>query len=235
MPVAATWSVRTDERDPHGIRVHHHYPQLREDGLHDPDLTDIDIEFLYPRSTMPEWMVPEPLRSGKSENATRLIKNDPDWASVRWVQERVVAPSSKGLLVHFGGQLFVDTDKTRHCGMVGLGYGIWDDLLLIKDVSISAMLMPSFYEPNHQLLVLSGGLGLDLPGDGVMQRLRFDIGPVFGLSSEFHDVGTALALGLDTRVLRTPFGDAGITWRVKYQWFNLDQSVSGPALEMIWQ
>jgi len=235
MPVAASWSHRTTDTTVNGERIRHHYPQLREDGLHDPDLNDIDLDFLYPRSAVPEWMIPGLLRSDQPEDAARLVKYDPDWTSVRWVQERVAAPSYKGLLIQLGGQLLIGPDDTRHCGTVGLGYGIWDDLLLIKNVSISATLMPSFYEPRHRLLVLSGGLGIDLPGEGVLHVLRFDIGPAFGLSSEFHDVGTSLALGLDTRLFRTALGDACITWRLKYQWFNLDQSLNGPALEMIWQ
>ena len=126
-------------------------------------------------------------------------------------------------------------NDTRHCGTIGLGYGFWDDLLLIKNVSVSATLMPSFWEPRYRLLVVSGGFGIDLPGEWPLRYLRFDIGPVSGLTSEFDDFGTALALGLDTKVFRTKFGDAGITWRLRYQWFNLDQSLNGPALEMIWQ
>ena len=95
--------------------------------------------------------------------------------------------------------------------------------------------MPSFYEPRHRLLILSGGFGVDLPGESAARSLRFDIGPAFGLSHEFNDFGMVLALGLDSRVFRTPVGNAGITWRLKYQWYNFDQSLSGPVLEMIWQ
>jgi hypothetical protein len=235
MPVAASWSYRTTDTTHNGERIRHHYPQLSETGLHDPDLNGIDVDFLYSRSDVPSWLVPVPLDSDQPEAAAQLIKHDPDWSSVRWVQERVAKPSYKGLLISLGGQLLIGPNDTRSSGTVGLGYGLWDDLLLIKNVSVSATYMPSFYEPRHKLLFLSGGLGIDLPGEGIVHLLRFDIGPAFGLTNEFHDVGMALALGLDSRVFRTPLSDAGITWRLKYQWFNLDQSLDGPALEMIWQ
>ncbi len=235
MPVAASWSHSTLDTTVNGERIRHHYPQLSGDGLHDPDLSGIDLDFLYSRSSVPQWQIPEPLAGGQPEAAYRLIKSDRDWASVRWIQERQATPSYKGLLVQLGGQMLIGPDDTRHCGTIGLGYGIFDDLLIVKNVSVSATIMPSFWEPRHRLLTLTAGLGFDFPGEGVFRVVRLDIGPAFGLSSEFNDVGTALALGLDSRVLPSPLRDGGITMRLKYQWFNLDRSLNGPALEIIWQ
>ena len=149
--------------------------------------------------------------------------------------KRNATPSYKGLLIHAGGHVLVGPDDTRLAGSVGLGYGIWDDLLLIKNVSVSTFFMPEFYTPKHRLVVVTGGFGLDLPGDGLFRVVRFDIGPAFGISREFDDIGTALALGLDSRVIRTRVDDVGVTLRVRYQWFNLDRPLSGPALEIIWQ
>jgi len=235
MPVTASWSHRTSEVDGHGIRQRHHYPQLREIGFHDPDLSGIDLEFLYSKSSVPDWMVPAPLRSASSASAHELIRSNPDWASVRWIQQRFAPPSYKGLLVQLGSQLTIGSDDTRSGGTVALGYGLWDDLLLVKNVSVSVTFMPSFHEPNHRLLVISGGGGIDLPGEGLLKVLRFDGGPAIGLGEDFNDFGTRLVLGFDTRVFPIKFTNAGITFRVMYQWFNLDQSLSGPALELIWQ
>ena len=54
MPMAASWSIRTEMTDEHGIRRRQHYPQLREDGMHDPDDEGIDEEFLYACSSIPD-------------------------------------------------------------------------------------------------------------------------------------------------------------------------------------
>ncbi|MCX6835587.1 MAG: hypothetical protein NTW07_10730, partial [candidate division Zixibacteria bacterium] len=99
MPITATWSYRTDEIDEHGARQRHHYPQLRENGYHDPDLADIDDALLYSSESVPEWMIPEPLRAASSVTAHELIKSDPNWASVRYVQNRHAPPSYRGLLL----------------------------------------------------------------------------------------------------------------------------------------
>jgi hypothetical protein len=117
----------------------------------------------------------------------------------------------------------------------GLGYGIWDDLLLIKNVSIAAALQPAFCEPNHHLLTATFGLGIDLPGDGLIGTLRLEGGAAIGLSRDFNDFGPVFALGVDSRVMPLRFTYAGITWRLKYQWFSLDTPVSGPSIEMVLQ
>ena len=72
MPVAAVWSVRTDKKDEHGIFLRKNYPQLYEEQFHDPDLTEIDMDFLYTKNSMPDWMIPDFLPNDSLQN---LIKN----------------------------------------------------------------------------------------------------------------------------------------------------------------
>jgi len=235
MPITATWSYRTLEADEHGVRRRHHYPQLRETGFHDPDLSDIDDAFLYSHESVPEWMIPEPLQAASSVSAHELIKSDPDWASVRFVQNRHAPPSYRGLLLQAGGQVTIREGHTRGGMSFGLGYGIWDDLLLIKNVSIAATFLPAFCESNHHLLTSTLGLGIDLPGDGLIGTLRLEGGTAIGLSKDFNDFGPVFALGVDSRVMPLRFTYAGITWRLKYQWFSLDTPVSGPSIEMVLQ
>ena len=232
MPVTASWSFRTDELDEHGVRRRHHFPQLREAGFHDPDLRDIDSEFLYPREAVPEWMIPEPLQAGTSTSVCELMRSDPNWASVCFVQNRHAPPSFKGLLVQAGAQMTVREGDTRLGSAVGLGYGVWDDLLLIKNVSVSATLFPGFCQTNRYLLAPTLGLGFDLPGDGWVKALHLEGGAAFGLGENFDDFGPAFALGVDSRVMPLRFIYAGVTWRLKYQWFSLDTPVSGPSIEI---
>jgi hypothetical protein len=235
MPAAATWSLRTEEIDEHGARQRHHYPQLRETGYHDPDLADIDDALLYSFESVPEWMIPEPLRAASSVSAHELIKSDPDWASVRYVQNRHAPPSYRGLLLQAGSEVTIREGHTRGGMSFGLGYGIWDDLLLIKNVSVAATLHPAFCEPDHLLLTTNLGLGFDLPGDTWAKALHLEGGLGVGVGEDFNDFGPVFALGIDSRVMPLRFTYAGITWRLKYQWFSLDTPVSGPSVEMILQ
>jgi len=235
IPVSATWSYRTDEIDEHGVRRHHHYPQLREIGFHDPDLRDIDQDFLYSYEAVPNWMVPPPLRGASPTVPHELIKTDPDWASVRWIQKRTAPPSYKGLLVQAGGQLTVRDGYSHTAVSLGLGYGFWDDLLLIKNVSAALTWLPSFHQTERHLLMASFGLGVDLPGDQWPKAFRLEAGAAVGLGEDFNDFGPVFALGLDSRITPLNFTYAGITWRLKYQWFVLDAPVSGPAFEIVLQ
>ncbi len=235
MPVAAVWSFRTDSLDQHGVRIRHNYPQLREDGLHDPDTRGLDLNFLRPRASVPAWMIPAPLQNPSTTGAYNLIRSDPNWASVRYTQDRTAPPSYKGLLVQAGGELTVRDGKSHFGGSIGLGYGIFDDLLLVKNVSVAATFMPSFYEVNDRLLTTTAGLDFDLPGNGWPKALRLEGGCAIGLGENLKDFGPIFALGLDSKVIPIGFTYAGVSWRLQYQWFSLDQPVSGPTLILILQ
>ncbi len=232
MPTAATWSFRTPNRDEHGIRRHRHFPQLHEEGLHDPDLTNIDREFLYHRSGVPDWLIPEPFRDNPPVHPDSLIKKHPDWASVRWIQNRYAPPSYKGVLVHIGGQVTCQSGSWRTGSLLGIGYGLWDDLILLKNISFSAVILPSVHEPRRLLLVPSVGGGLAI-GSGRLKALRVEGGLAIGLRSEYDDIGGMLAVGIDSRTYALRFTNAGITWRLKYQWFHLNRLLHGPSLELI--
>jgi len=233
LPVSATWSFRTQEENVHGIRRHHHYPQFKEAGLHDPDLTEIDANFLYSRRSVPDWMVPEPLASGSVRAAYSLIKSDPDWASVRWVQNRYAPPSFKGLSVNVGWQAMFKDDRGETGGLFGLGYGFWDNLIIVRNVSANLNIMPSVYEPRRLLLAPSAGGGINLQLFEVLRALHFDAGYAFGLKSGYRQHGFAWAVGLDSEPIPLGFTNAGITVRLKYQSFNLEENLHGISLELI--
>ncbi|UCD64435.1 MAG: hypothetical protein JSW34_03105 [Candidatus Zixiibacteriota bacterium] len=232
MPIAATWSLRTADQDEHGIRRRHHYPQLSDAGLHDPDLTAGESEFLYDSASVPAWLIPPPLSSDLPVPTDSLIRKDPNWASVRWIQDRHAPPSYKGVLLHVGGQLTIQSGKVRSGSLLGIGYGIWDDLILFKNVSASALIMPSVHEPRRLLLVtsLGGGLGMSI---GRLKALRVDGGLAVGLRSDYGEVAPVLSVGVDSRVWPLYFTNAGITVRFKYQWFYFDELLHGPSLELI--
>jgi len=235
MPTTAVWSFRTDSLDQHRFRLRLNYPQLREPGLHDPDGDGFEPDLLYPRASVPVWMIPEPLREPSPTRAFELIKSDPNWASVRYIQDRTAPPSYKGLLIQAGGQLTVRDGKSRLGGSLGLGYGIFDDLMLVKNVSVAATFMPSFHEVNDRLLTATAGLDFDLPGNGWPKALRLEGGCAVGLGENLKDFGPVFALGLDSKVIPLGVTYAGMSWRLEYQWFSLDQPVSGPTLILILQ
>jgi hypothetical protein len=231
MPVSATWSVRTDERDEHDIFRRHNYPQLRDLGFHDPDLHGLDQEFLYPRSAIPDWMVPELL---DRQNPARLIQSHPDLASVRFYQTRNFPPSYKGLLFHLGGGPAFKKRGSGFGSHIGLGYGLIDNLLVVHKSSIDLELMPSFDEGRRSLLVPSLGFGLKLPSPShLWDAYRFEIGYAIGLRSPYKKDGLKFAFGIEFPTITLGFTYAGLTIRLMYRRFSLERTLHGIFLDFV--
>jgi hypothetical protein len=231
MPISATWSVRTEKVDDQGIHQRKHYPQLREQGFHDPDLHGIDPEFIYPRSAVPDWMIPELLLE---RNTEELIKYHPEYASVRYIQNRNFPPSYKGLFFHLGGGMIFKKNGSGFGSLVGLGYGLADDLLVINKVSVDLALMPSLDEVRRLLIMPSLGFGFKLPTPfNLWEAYRLEIGYAFGLRSPFKEDGLKLAVGIESPTIPLGFTYAGLTIRLMYQRFYLERIKQGILLEFI--
>lgn len=231
MPTSATWSVRTELVDEHGIHQRKHYPQLREDGLHDPDVEGIDIEFLYSQATVPTSMIPSLLRN---QSPQELIKSHPDYASVRYIQERNFPPSYAGLLVSVGGGIVFQGNGNRSGTSVGLGYGLVDDLLVLNKLSLEAALMPSFNDARRLLIAPTLGVGVKLPTFlEWIEAGRLEGGYAWGLRAPFKSHGAKLAVGFESPTLPLGFTYAGVMVRLKYQWLCLERTLHGVWGEIV--
>ena len=121
MPISATWNQRRPEKESHRIHRRFHYPQFREDRYHDPSLKDRP---LYLRDTFSNWLVPQQLID---HGPDYLIKTDPHFASVHYIQERNFPPSYRGLVLNFGVRSFSGSDFS-----FGLGYGVINEVKLFR-------------------------------------------------------------------------------------------------------
>ena len=117
--------------------------------------------------------------------------------------------------------------------MFAIGYGLWDDLILFKNVSIGVAMASSITESGRLLLVPSVGGGLTIPAINWLKALRLEEGIAIRLESGRDKTGGMFAIGLDSRVFPLRFTNAGITCRLKYQWFYLDRTRHGPCFELI--
>jgi hypothetical protein len=173
-----------------------------------------------------------PLRAVPPDDPDSLVQHHPDWASVRWTQRRLAPPSFKGVLLHIGGQLTHRDRRGLIGGLVGLGYGWWDDLVLVKNVSTDMVVVTDAADHDRTLLVSSLGFGL-AAGDGWLKTVHFESGLAVDLRSDYDGVGLMLAVGLDSRVYSLRFTNAGITVRLKYQRLYLSPTLHGPTLQLI--
>lgn len=231
MPVSATWSVKAEQVDKHGIHRRTHYPQLREPGYHDPDLEGISTEFIYSRSAVPEWMIPGLLPEISPE---KLIKSEPDYASVRFVQKISFPPSYKGLVFRFGGGKMQEDVGSGWGSVVGFGYGLIDDLLLLNKVSVDVILSPSLDEARRLLVTPTVGIGIKMPAPyKLWEALHFDFGYSFGLRSPLDEDGFTLGAGIESPTIPLGFTYAGLTIRLMYKRFSLEQTKRGVFLEFV--
>jgi len=230
MPIAATWSFRTQLKDRYGIYKRKHYPQLSEEKFHDPDLNEIDTNFLYSRSSIPNWMIPEFLPNDTLQN---LIRYHPDVASVRYMQNRFLAPSYQGFLLSAGGIIAFNNEKNKFGANLGIGWGVADEFLFIlikPSIIVSATYL--FSDNRDWLLMADMGSGIDIPVFGIFYP-RIDFGYSLGFQSPYKGSAGKIALGLDSETLPLGFTYAGFTFRLKYQFIFFDKTIQSPVIEII--
>ncbi|MGE5810892.1 MAG: hypothetical protein ACM339_05280 [Ignavibacteria bacterium] len=230
MPVAAAWSVLTDMKDKYGIYIRRNYPQLIENNFHDPDLYEIDTGFLYPKNSMPAWMIPKFLPNDSIQN---LIRYHSDIASVRYVQDRYIHPSYMGYLLSVGGSYIFTNPKNKFGVSIGFGWGFSDEFLFILNkpsVFVSAMRL--FGNNNEWLLMTDAGFDFNTPiFSFFLPHLEF--GYAWGFQSTLNENGGKYALGFDTETIPLGFTYAGLTVRLKYQFIFLNKTLRSPMLEVI--
>jgi hypothetical protein len=230
MPVAATWSVRTEKADSYGIHKRKHYPQLSEKKFHDPDLKEIDTMFLYSSSSIPDWMIPEFLPNDTLQN---LINYHPDIASVRYIQDRHIPPSYQGFLLS-AGTVVVLSDAINNFGVsFGTGYGFADEFIFfIEKPSLNISATNLFGDINKWILMADIGFGVKVDVFGLLYPL-FDFGYARGFQSPYNGGAVKLSLGLESETLPLGFTYAGLTFRLKYQFIFFDKIMHSIVLEII--
>lgn len=231
MPVSATWSRKNAEDKNPRNNHRKHFPQLHEEGLHDPDLEKVNRKFLYHKKDLPSWLIPDWLSKDGPE---KLIRENPDFASVRFVQQSDFPPSYVGLLVTSGGGAVLGRKGKGSGWSFGLGYGVIDEFLLFNKISIEAVWMPGLDEPRRLLLGPSFGLGIKLPfHSDPVEAVRIENGYFWGLRAPYQANGLKFALGLESRTVPLGFTYSGLTFRLKYQWLWLERTKHGAFLEAV--
>jgi hypothetical protein len=230
MPLSASWSVRTEILDKYGIHYRKHYMQLSNEKYHDPDLDDIDKEFLYSRSSVPNWMIPEFLPNDTLQN---LIRYHPDIASVRYRQDRFIPPAYRGYLLIAGVTYVYSNDQNTFGASLGFGWGFTDEFLFVfikPSVVVTAMQLLG----TNGLWILSAdlGVGINTPILGIFKP-RFEVGYAFGFKSPYHGSAGKFVLGLESKTLPLGFTYAGLTFRFNYQVITFVEPLHSPVLEIV--
>jgi len=230
IPIAASWSIRTEETDRYGIHRRKHYPQLREEKFHDPDINCIDKEFLYSRNSIPSWMIHEFFPNDTVQN---LIRYHQDLASVRYVQNRSLDPSYIGLLISTGGATSFHNDKNQFGASFGIGWGFADEaLFFITKPSLIISSMYLFNDDHEWIIMADLGFGVNLLLlNSLYPRLEF--GYSWGSKDPHRGSASKLSFGLDSETVPLGFTYAGITFRLKYSFIFFHETLSYPGLEII--
>ena len=230
MAVSAAWSLRTDQKDNFGIYNRKNYPQLSEKNFHDPDLDEVDLEYLYSKHSMPGWMIPEFLPNDSLQN---LIRYNPEIASVRYIQNRDFPPSFKGFLLIAGVTYVFINDNNEMGSSLGLGWGFADKSLLIfikPTIFVSAMRLLG--DSQAWILTANIGVGINETIFGIFKP-HIELGSTWGSQSPYDGYAGNYAVGLDSETLPLGFTYAGLTFRLKYQFIIFNKTLHSPVLEII--
>ena len=230
IPVSATWSVRTEEKDRFGIYSRKHYPQLSEENFHDPALHESSNDFLYSKNTVPEWMIPEFL---PADPMSDLIKYNRDVASVEYIEDRFHPPSYEGYLLIAGLSYLNYNDENTYGTSIGLGWGFTDEFLtvIIKPTIFGSAMRLNSTDPAW-IISADFGIGVNASVLGILKP-HLEVGYAMKYKSSFEGGGGKYALGFDSETLPLVFTYAGLTFRFKYQFIFFDQFVHSPVLEII--
>ncbi len=229
MPVAATWSVHTGRKDEYGYYERKHYPQLSEEKFHDPDLNEIDTDFLYPKISMPGWMIPEFL---PNDTLKTLIKYHPDVASVRYRQDRFLPPTFKGFLITTGSAFVLTKGEDKFGASLGVGWGFADEFLYVIKPSINVTATHLFGDKKDWLLMADMGFGIKVPVFGIFNPC-IDFGYAQGFQSPYKGGAAKIALGLDSKTLPLGFTYAGLTFRIKTEFMFFNKTLFPQVLEVV--
>ncbi len=240
MPVGAAWSVRSEERDRGGLAKRDYYPQLSDSGRHDPSLEKDVLRKLYSSAAVGSWMHLDKL---DNSSAVDLVTQDPDVASVRFVQRYAIPPAYHGLITTYGLTGIVNDRGNGWGASFGIGYGIGDDLLVMQNPSIEVRVAPGFDESERFLVMLDAGASFDLDMlslllfdhhmPNVIRHLRGDLAYVRAVRSAFESSGARAMVGFELPSIRMPFAYVGLTTRVGYQLVALERTLHGPTIEIV--
>jgi hypothetical protein len=240
-PAVATWSVRTDRLDEHGIHARHHYPQLAEQGGHDPTLDRGDISRLPSRAAVPGWMIPDTLF--KSDPLS-LVRDHPDFASARFVQPREMPPSYAGLLLSVGETRYDDASGGGGHHTYGVGFSpAGESAMLLHRISLDALLLDPIDDAGPRAVAFMIGFDPRLLSIGVarepwlrwINNVRLSGGPAWSVDEQPRPHGARYTLGLESPVVPLRFTNAALTLRLEAEWLHLERPRRGLALTLVMQ
>jgi hypothetical protein len=237
----ATWSVRTDSLDAHGLHARHHYPQLRDPGGHDPTLAPDDVRRLPPKAALPGWMIaPALFRT----DPLALVRENRDYASARFIQPRHPPPTYKGAVASFGWARFKGPNADGASFRYGLGYSATGESpLLVQRLSLDALLLEPIARGGPRPVVVTVGFNLKLPGLGMwrepwlrwLEHVRLSGGHAWGrVAGPYHD-GARYTAGLESPVVPVRFTNAAVALRLEAEWWRFERSRRGVAVTLAMQ
>ena len=224
-PISATWSVRSGGRNADGKARRYHYPQLREPGLHNADDPRLDHDFLPSRTDVPDWMLAPALRD--SSTAANIYTN-PDVASVAYTQTRYVEPSYSGLIFTMGGGILKRGDESVGVLSGGLGHA-WETLVPVAGSLRGAfegeVSFPLNGDASAVIARTTGAVGM--PGLPLFNALHLELGWAWTLEDVIRDDGFRWGIGVVTKPVHLDWTYAGMSVRLRYESFKLDNNLHG--------
>jgi hypothetical protein len=201
-PIAATWSVRTDDT---GGRRHYH--QLSETGFYDPDLPEELRRQLHSKEVVGRRVNFGFM--GSDEEIRAAIDTVDTLSSVEFVQNMRIQPSYQGVI------LAVAVGPSLRAGEWGaglsasLGFGL-EQMALLQDPSIQ---FGSTFFTNGKSPLIKGSVGANTPA----LPLRLELGVAAETDSLTESVGLSLGAAIDLFTFDAGFTYIGGQVRLRYE------------------
>jgi hypothetical protein len=222
MPVVAAWSKQTEELTNGKFHKRKYYPQLNESNGRDTTISGIDEKFLLKRDDIPSWMIAPPFRDTLNVDPEELIKFDPLWSSVAYIQSFSPATSFEGLTIDFGMSWISSYGGVSPA--VGLGYGFYDEQSIFRGLTAGLRYYPKSSSSGSDLLTVYGSIRLINPLSISILSSIETIGAEVALVSELERDGDfGLGLGINLRTKPHSFNSKhfGLSFELAYEAFTI--------------
>jgi hypothetical protein len=117
----------------------------------------------------------------------------------------------------------------------GYAWGFTVPLVARVRTSLELEYLYRLGDPDRRVVTPRYAFGLGSPVIPGIEAVHLEVGYAWGLHAPYKDQGVKWGVGFGTKPLRFPFTYAGVSARIKYERFWMDEVLDGFQLQLVFR